>query len=175
VTVAQDVAAAEQRVLRLGDDVGEQRVLPIAGEAGQRTADGAAFARALRGGFDGLIERESRAAGLDPALVDAVVSAESAFDPRATSAAGAAGLMQLMPATAAALGVTDRYDPVQNVRAGATYLHALLERFGSLPLAVAAYNAGPAAVERSGGVPPFAETRDYVGRVLAAYRTVAER
>ncbi len=171
VTVLQDLAAVEQRVLRLAGERLEQRRPALGDEPGEQRVDGAAFARALRGGFDGVIERESLAAGLDPALVRAVVATESGFDPHATSAAGAAGLMQLMPATAAALGVTDRYDPAQNVRAGATYLHALLERFGDLPRALAAYNAGPAAVERSGGAAPFAETREYVARVLAAYRS----
>ena len=84
--------------------------------------------------------------------------------------------MQLMPATAVSLGVTDRYDPVQNVRAGAAYLRSLLDRFGNdLPLALAAYNAGPGAVERSHGVPPYPETRQYVARVLATYRRLLGR
>ena len=131
-----------------------------------------AFGTLVTSEYESLARRSGRSAGVDPALVAAVARVESGFDPRATSRAGAAGLMQLMPATAAELGVTDPYDPVQNVRGGAAYLHRLLERFaGDVPLALAAYNAGPAAVERYGGVPPFPETRAYVERVMAAYRT----
>lgn len=126
--------------------------------------------------FERLVRREAAAAGVDPSLVAAVARTESGLDPRATSPAGAAGLMQLMPATAQALGVADPYDPVANVRGGAIYLKELLARFGGdVALAVAAYNAGPGAVERFGGVPPYTETRRYVARVLEAYRAEVAR
>jgi hypothetical protein len=98
-----------------------------------------------------------------------VVRAESAWNPAALSRRGAMGLMQLMPATAAELTVADPWDAAENVRGGVRYLSGLLERFDRLEHAVAAYNAGPAAVERHGGVPPYAETRAYVRRVLALY------
>ena len=116
------------------------------------------------------IDAGARAAGVDPALVAAVAQTESADDPNARSAVGAQGVMQLMPETARSLGVTDPLDPIQNVRGGATYLRTLIDRFGDLKSAIAAYNAGPGAVERYGGVPPYAETRAYVERVLEAYR-----
>ncbi|MFZ5591690.1 MAG: lytic transglycosylase domain-containing protein [Bacillota bacterium] len=104
---------------------------------------------------------------LDPALLKAVARAESAFNPRAVSPAGAAGVMQLMPATARALGVENVFDPRQNIMAGARYLRQLLDRFaGNLELALAAYNAGPRAVEEHGGIPPYRETRQYISRVL---------
>jgi soluble lytic murein transglycosylase-like protein len=107
--------------------------------------------------------------GVDPALIEAIIEKESAFDSRATSSAGARGLMQLMPQTAVALGVTDPYDAAQNIAAGTRYMRSLLDRFGNLELAVAAYNAGPGAVRRYGGVPPYEETRSYVRNVLASY------
>ncbi len=103
---------------------------------------------------------------MDPKFVDAVVRVESGYDRRARSPKGAQGLMQLIPATAARFGVQDPFDPAENVRAGVTYLSRLLKQFdGNLPLTLAAYNAGEGAVERYGGVPPFAETRDYVRKV----------
>lgn len=118
--------------------------------------------------FDSEILAAAQRYGVDPSLVRAVVKNESGFDPRATSAAGAQGLMQLMPGTAAGLGVTDAYDPAQSIDAGTRYLKTQLDRFGGdARLAVAAYNAGPSAVERAGGVPPYAETQAYVQRVLA--------
>jgi Transglycosylase SLT domain len=108
---------------------------------------------------------------LDPKLVKAVIQVESGYRAGAVSRKGAVGLMQLMPGTASNLAVRDRYDPDQNVRGGTTYLRQMLDRFeGRVELAVAAYNAGPGAVEKHRGIPPFAETRDYVRRVLALYR-----
>lgn len=125
---------------------------------------------------DDLILKQARAAGVDPALVKAIVANESAFDPGATSATGAQGLMQLEPGTAAGLGVTDPYDPEQNLFGGARYIKGLLERFhGELPLAVAAYNAGPGAVAKYGGVPPYAETQHYVENVLDSFHRYKAR
>ncbi|MFQ6024355.1 MAG: lytic transglycosylase domain-containing protein [Acidiferrobacterales bacterium] len=117
--------------------------------------------------YDRLIRRMARAYNVDPALIKAVMHAESAFNPYATSHKGASGLMQLMPATAARYGVHDIYDPVQNVRAAVQYLKDLMARFGNeISLAVAAYNAGENAVEQHKGVPPYKETRTYVRRVM---------
>jgi len=108
-------------------------------------------------------------AGIHPRLLAALVAAESAFDPWAVSRAGASGLTQLMPAAAADHDVADVFDPGQNLRGGAEHLRAMLDRFGSLPLALAAYNAGAATVERYGGVPPFRETHQYLRAVLESY------
>ncbi len=113
-----------------------------------------------------LIDFYAQRHGVDAKLVRAVVKAESSFNPRSVSSAGAMGLMQLMPDTARSLGVTDPFDPAQNLDGGVRYLKGLMERFGDLRLALAAYNAGPNAVRRSGGVPPFTETQNYVERVM---------
>ncbi len=119
---------------------------------------------------DALVQQNASAWQVDPALVKAVIANESGFNANATSKTGAQGLMQLMPDTAASLGVRDAYDPVQNVAGGTRYLRGLLDRFGGdTRLAVAAYNAGPGAVEKYGGVPPYAETRNYVQNVLASF------
>ena len=119
--------------------------------------------------FAEAIERAARRAGLHPRLLAALVEAESGFDPLARSRAGAAGLAQLMPAAAVEHAVADPWDPEENLRGGAEHLRELLDRFGEVTLALAAYNAGAAAVERAGGVPPYRETRGFVRRVLARF------
>lgn len=120
-------------------------------------------------GYDSLIVRAARAQRLEPALVKAVIAAESDFNPRAVSRKGAQGLMQLMPETAHTLGVRDAMHPEQNVRGGTRYLRAMLDRYQDVSQALAAYNAGPTAVDRYRGVPPFKETQAYVARVLDYY------
>jgi soluble lytic murein transglycosylase-like protein len=111
---------------------------------------------------------------LDPRLVEAVIRVESAFNTRALSHKGAMGLMQLMPGTADDLGVENAFDVDENLRGGTTYLRQLLDRFdGDVQLALAGYNAGPGAVEKYHGVPPYRETSDYVKRILADYGTPA--
>jgi soluble lytic murein transglycosylase-like protein len=123
-----------------------------------------------------LAEAAARRHGLNPALVLAVVSVESAFRPDAVSPKGAQGLMQLMPHTAASLGVRDAFDPEQNLEGGAKHLQDLVTLYsGDLTKALAAYNAGAGAVSRHGGVPPYPETLDYIRRVLRQYQVaVAE-
>ncbi|HEY3054453.1 MAG TPA: lytic transglycosylase domain-containing protein [Thermoanaerobaculia bacterium] len=117
-----------------------------------------------------LITEASRTHGVDPRLVAAICRRESAFNPNAVSRVGAGGIMQLMPATARYLGVSDVFDARQNVFAGTRYLRTLLDAFnGDMDLAVAAYNAGPGAVRKYNGIPPYAETRAYVVAVRANY------
>ncbi|HST40073.1 MAG TPA: lytic transglycosylase domain-containing protein [Conexibacter sp.] len=127
--------------------------------------------------YDGLIVAAAQRHGLDPALLKGLIRAESNFDPSVTSSAGAAGLVQLMPGTAASLGVTDRLDPAQSIEGGAKYLRQQLDAFGGdVTKALAAYNAGPGAVTRYNGVPPYAETQAYVQKVQAyadEYRVAA--
>jgi soluble lytic murein transglycosylase-like protein len=116
--------------------------------------------------FDDLIAEHASVQGVRADLVHAVIQAESAFNPMALSVKGAMGLMQLMPATAVQFGVTNAFDPAQNIRAGVTYLKQLLKRYSqNEELALAAYNAGPGAVEKYGAVPPYRETRDYVSKI----------
>jgi soluble lytic murein transglycosylase-like protein len=123
-----------------------------------------------------LITRHSDAQALDPKLVKALIQAESGYNTRALSNKGAIGLMQLMPATASLLNVQNPYDPDDNIRGGTRYLRQMIDRFaGKLEFAIAAYNAGPGAVERHGGIPPYAETRAYVKRVLSLYNGAGGR
>lgn len=128
---------------------------------------------AIRLHFDAYSELISSTAlqfAVDPALVRAVIHAESNFNPRARSPKGAMGLMQLMPGTARLMGVTDAHSPAQNIRGGVQYLAGLLEQYqGNITLAAAAYNAGPGAVQKYSGIPPYAETRVYVQRVNTLY------
>jgi soluble lytic murein transglycosylase-like protein len=115
--------------------------------------------------FEELVQEHSQKHSLRPELVRAVIQVESGFDPQATSPKGAMGLMQLMPDTARSLGVVNAYDPEDNIRGGTAYLRQLLNKYGSEQLALAAYNAGPGAVDRYDGVPPYRETKDYVRKV----------
>jgi soluble lytic murein transglycosylase-like protein len=119
--------------------------------------------------YDDLIVEHASRHSLQPDFVRAVIQAESAFNPRARSPKGAMGLMQLMPATAAEYRVMNAYDPAENIRAGVSYLKSLLTRFGNdVSLALAAYNAGPGAVEKYGNaVPPYKETQNYVSKIRA--------
>jgi soluble lytic murein transglycosylase-like protein len=118
-----------------------------------------------------MIARHSDAQNLDPRLVRALIQAESGYNARAVSNKGAIGLMQLMPDTASELNIQNPYDPEQNIKGGTKYLRRMIDHFaGKVELAIAAYNAGPGAVEKHGGIPPFAETRDYVKRVLSLWR-----
>ena len=120
--------------------------------------------------YDAIIGDIAQLHGVPAALVKAVIRAESRFDARAVSSKGAQGLMQLMPGTADMMGVEDPFEPRDNVGGGVRYLRQLLDRFGDPVWAVAAYNAGPEAVDRHGGIPPYPETREYVRRVMSYYR-----
>jgi soluble lytic murein transglycosylase-like protein len=140
-----------------------------------RTASGDRYdvvllARATQ--YDSIIEHAAVSSSLEPNLLRAVIVVESGFNSHAVSKRGAVGLMQLMPATATRFGVSNPYDPRQNVHAGARYLKFLIDRFGQdIRLALAAYNAGEEAVDRNGGqIPPFYETQLYVPRVLRIYQ-----
>lgn len=113
-----------------------------------------------------VIQRHADATSLDPRLVEAVIQVESGYNPKAVSRKGAIGLMQLMPQTARELGVGNPLDPEENVGGGTRYLRSMIDSFGRLDLALAAYNAGPSAVQRYQGIPPYRETRDYVGKVM---------
>lgn len=145
--------AAERPATALNDAVETERPAPVVDDLAGPVP------------YGDLIDRSSRAHGVDTRLVRAVIKVESAYQPRARSRAGAMGLMQLMPATARRYAVRRPYDPAANIDAGTRHLRSLLDRF-PLDLALAAYNAGEAAVARFQGIPPYPETRDYVSRVL---------
>lgn len=170
----QRITAIRAELQRLAPvSAGRGRGPGAVGEFGRVLADSMAASAPVAGDssaaarrYDGLIRAAASRYGLSADLVHAVVRAESDYDPDCVSSAGAMGLMQLMPDTARGLGVADAWDPAQNLLGGCRYLRAQLDRFGDLSLALAAYNAGPGAVTRHGGIPPYHETQRYVRRVL---------
>jgi soluble lytic murein transglycosylase-like protein len=149
----------------------QQLMQATASGPGMGATQGAGAAQASGGSggpgpYKEMIDAAAAKYGLDPALLRGLIKAESNFNPNAGSPAGAQGLCQLMPGTAASLGCTNVHDPAQNIDAGARYLKQQLDAFGGdVTKALAAYNAGPGAVKRYGGVPPYAETQAYVRRV----------
>ncbi len=153
------IADYRERFEALSTNALSTRLEPVARQANKGSAH-----------YDHLIRNTADSFDVDPALVKAVVAAESNFEPRAVSHVGAQGLMQLMPSTARAMGVRRPFAPSENIRGGVRYLRSLLDRFEQLDLALAAYNAGPEAVKRHGGIPPYPETEAYVTKVLSHYR-----
>jgi soluble lytic murein transglycosylase len=166
VLLLASVASAEVRVVVLAD--GTRTVTNDGGSSPLST--GRLVKRAPPAELSLVIQRHADATALDPRLVEAVIQVESGYNSRAVSRKGAQGLMQLMPQTARDLGVGNPFDPDENVSGGTRYLRAMLDTFGRLELALAAYNAGPGAVARYGGIPPYRETREYVGKILRLVR-----
>jgi len=156
----------EKGVLRLSNVPSDPRMRLVANTG----LDHSGRSWRYNGEYDAMILRASQQAGIDSALVMAVISVESGFNRFAVSPKGAMGLMQLMPGTAQELGVDDAFHSEQNVQGGTRYLRELYDRYGDWLRTLAAYNAGPEAVDRYDGVPPYDETREYVKRVLSYYR-----
>jgi len=169
-----DAAAADEPAA-LADPSGVLGAQGFAGASEAASATDAAYAPELQssgggaemGDYETLIQQAAARYGLDPAVLHGLVEQESGFDPSATSSAGAIGLTQLMPATASSLGVADPLNPQESIEGGARYLSGLMSQFGGNTAdALAAYNAGPGAVQEYGGVPPYSETQNYVSSVL---------
>jgi len=136
---------------------------PTASQASYTAAAGASQS----GPYDGLIAQAASRYGLDPAILHGLIQQESGFNPNSQSSAGAAGLTQLMPGTASSMGVANPLNPTESIEGGARYLSQMMSQFGgNVTDALAAYNAGPGAVQQYGGVPPYAETQSYVSKVL---------
>jgi soluble lytic murein transglycosylase-like protein len=148
-------------------------------QGGRKTNVGSAHKAAparLSSEISGLVEQTADRLQIDPQLVHAIIKVESAYDPLAISRKGAKGLMQLIPETAQRFGVANPFDPKENIQGGVSYLKYLLDLFGGdLPRSLAAYNAGEGAVQRSGGIPAFAETQDYVRKVTHIYQATSSQ
>jgi soluble lytic murein transglycosylase-like protein len=168
---AGDFASALQAATTA--DAATADAAPLVGE-GNSALEGSVEGSAGSSEYNPLIEQAAARYGLNPAVLHGLIQQESGFDPGAQSSAGAAGLTQLMPGTAASLGVANPLDPAESIEGGARYLSQLMSEFGgNTEDALAAYNAGPGAVQQYGGIPPYAETQSYVSKVLGyaeAYR-----
>jgi soluble lytic murein transglycosylase-like protein len=173
--------AATQRVQQLQALIESARQVAAGGlpasstEGAATTGSSSTFASALQsattaeagGEYEALIAQAAARNGLDPAVLHGLIQQESGFDASASSSAGASGLTQLMPGTASSLGVADPLNPAESIEGGARYLGQLMTQFGgNTEDALAAYNAGPGAVQQYGGIPPYAETQSYVSKVL---------
>lgn len=170
----QMIQAAQARQKKLEPATGavaQQTAAPTVPPEQALAAKVTASENPLMGRINAAIETAAEKFEMDPAMLRAVIKQESNFDPWAVSSANARGLMQLMPGTAAELGVSDVFNIEDNVQGGAKYLSRMLERFdGDVDLALAAYNAGPTAVARAGGIPPYSETQAYVPNVMNWYQ-----
>jgi soluble lytic murein transglycosylase-like protein len=153
----------------------EQRQRPDERTEVPRSGDAHSVPQLVPASLAPLIEEAAGETGLPGELISAVIATESNYRPDAVSPVGALGLMQLMPGTAQALGVSEPFDPRQNILGGARYLSHQLQQFGTVEKALAAYNAGPRAVEQYGGIPPYRETQNYVRRVLSKLRELTQR
>jgi len=167
--LTQQLSGLERQLTQAVKALGVAHVQPLSQNNADALEDHPQYHR-----YGSLIADAARRHEVDPLLVRAVIRHESGFAPSAVSKSGAMGLMQLMPDTARTLGVRDAFDPRQNIEGGTTLLRQLLDRYnGHVDLALAAYNAGPAAVDSHGGVPPYPETQAYVRNVMQTYRESA--
>lgn len=162
-TRSSDAVTFEKLVNSLAEEKGPARPAAASNTVGKWSGEGS--------DYDGMIREASSKYNVDASLIKAVIKQESGYNPRAESHCGAMGLMQLMPETAAEMGVTDAFDPYQNIMGGTKYLKQMLDTFnGNMTKAIAAYNAGPGAVMQSNGIPPYPETQNYVSVVLDNYQ-----
>lgn len=167
-SIAQSLAAPAMAPAAVGSGPGEQLVATGQGLSDPLAASSRTATTSAPASLAPLIDQVAQAHGLPAGLLTALIQEESGFNPAARSSAGAMGLTQLMPATAASLGVANPWDPSENLNGGAAYLAGLLQSYGgNVALALAAYNAGPGAVSRWGGIPPYPETQAYVQNVMA--------
>ncbi len=172
ITFCMGVAAAYAEIYTYTDKNGVIHMTNIPGGRGNAGKTHRAETAGPAGKYDRIIREKSLKYNIEPSVIKAMISVESNWNPRAVSEKGALGLMQLMPSTARDMLVNDPFDPEENIEGGVRYLRRLLDKFnGDLSLALAAYNAGPSRVEKSGGIPSIPETENYVIKVISRYKS----